>query len=280
MIKTTLDKKDEPFENQENKDFIYSATNYSDLGWLVFPCLPKTKNPMTPNGFYDATTERETISRWFNGKKPNIAVRTGRESKVFILDVDNKPEANKYGSHELEQLIAEHGDLPETPTQKTGGGMQYFFRYPDNLNDGDYIISKENAVARGLDTRGDGGYTMLPPSVHPNGKPYEWFIELSPWEVPLADPPEWLLQKIIRSKAPAKETPPTKSAEETATDLLKAQQALKTIPADDHDTWLNIGMALHSTAAGELAYQIWDEWSRKSAKYDSKDQRLSSDNYF
>ena len=39
------------------------------------------------------------------------------------------------------------------------------------------------------------------------------------------------------------------------------------IPADDYDTWLRVGMALH--ASGEAwARAVWDTWSQRSDKYD------------
>ena len=48
--------------------------------------------------------------------------------------------------------------------------------------------------------------------------------------------------------------------------------ALRRIDADDRDSWVKVGMALHSTGEIDRAFQIWDEWSRSSAKYDQRDQ--------
>jgi hypothetical protein len=47
-----------------------------------------------------------------------------------------------------------------------------------------------------LDVRGEGGYVVAPPSLHPSGLLYEW---LAP-EQPLADLPGWLLAKLRESK--------------------------------------------------------------------------------
>ena len=44
-------------------------------------------------------------------------------------------------------------------------------------------------------------------------------------------------------------------------------------PAEDRNAWLRIGMALHSTEAGEQAYGLWSEWSLQSPKFDPADQR-------
>ncbi len=54
--------------------------------------------------------------------------------------------------------------------------------------------------------RGDGGYVILPPSVHPDGTgEYEWAIRLD--ECPLSDPPEWLLQLVVRESTGAAAPP-------------------------------------------------------------------------
>ena len=46
------------------------------------------------------------------------------------------------------------------------------------------------------------------------------------------------------------------------------RSALAPIPADDYETWLEIGMSLHSIGAGPQAFGLWTEWSQTSPKYD------------
>ena len=48
-------------------------------------------------------------------------------------------------------------------------------------------------VAPGIDVRGDGGYVLAPPSIHPSGKRYEWSVDCTSTFAPA---PEWLLAKI------------------------------------------------------------------------------------
>lgn len=48
--------------------------------------------------------------------------------------------------------------------------------------------------------------------------------------------------------------------------------ALEFIAGTDRDTWLAVGMAIHSTAAPE-AFDIWNEWAAKWPKHDGVDQR-------
>jgi hypothetical protein len=50
----------------------------------------------------------------------------------------------------------------------------------------------------GIDLRGDGGYVVAPPSIHPLGAPYEWVDHT--WDEDLPDMPSWLLQLASSGK--------------------------------------------------------------------------------
>lgn len=54
-------------------------------------------------------------------------------------------------------------------------------------------------------------------------------------------------------------------------DWPRIKTALTKISADDYDTWLTVGMALHHESRGsEDGRDAFDEWSRSSAKYDGR----------
>lgn len=38
-------------------------------------------------------------------------------------------------------------------------------------------------------------------------------------------------------------------------------------PDMDYEEWLRVGMALHSTGAGQEAFELWDDWSKRGSKY-------------
>ena len=50
---------------------------------------------------------------------------------------------------------------------------------------------------------------------------------------------------------------------------LEALDHLASWRADDRETWLKVGMALHSVDDGLLS--AWDEWSQLSEKYQAKE---------
>jgi hypothetical protein len=110
-------------------------------------------------------------------------------SGVLVLDVDG-PE----GEANLAALLAVHGPLPVTPEQTTGKGRHLLFSVEGRTK------NTSRRLGAGLDTRGDGGYIIVAPSIHPNGKRYEWVAGLSPSEVEIAPAPEWLIAKLVKPK--------------------------------------------------------------------------------
>jgi hypothetical protein len=127
------------------------------------------------------------IQAWWQ-KYPgaNVGLVTGRQSGVWVLDVDPK----SGGDRSLAELIAAHGELPTTYTVRTGsGGLHYYFLLPDGVT----ITNSKGTLAAGLDVRGDGGQVVAPPSVSGIG-PY--FVLA---DVELAPAPEWLIEMVLAS---------------------------------------------------------------------------------
>jgi putative DNA primase/helicase len=54
-------------------------------------------------------------------------------------------------------------------------------------------------------------------------------------------------------------------------DLERVREMLPFIPADDYDTWLDVGMILHAHF-GDASRGEWDDWARRSSKFDPADQ--------
>lgn len=59
------------------------------------------------------------------------------------------------------------------PRSRTGKGWQLFFKHPGTL------IPNRAGIISGLDVRGDGGYVVASPSIHPSGKVYKWEVPLT-----------------------------------------------------------------------------------------------------
>ena len=133
----------------------------------VFPCLERAKTPAVAWGFRAATVDPQIIRGWW-GARPdcNVAIATGAISGVFVVDVDGVD-----GEFELRRLEAEHDTLPSTVEVITGAGRHLYFRMPEMP-----VRNSAGKVADNIDVRGDGGYVLVPPSIHPSGRAYTWSV--------------------------------------------------------------------------------------------------------
>jgi Bifunctional DNA primase/polymerase, N-terminal/Primase C terminal 1 (PriCT-1) len=175
---------------------IGTALALAARGMHVFPCRPRAKMPATDHGFLDATTETDTIRQWWRSEPAyNVAIATGTVSKVFAVDVDGLD-----AEFELRKLETEHGELPPTVEAITARGRHLYFRTPELP-----VRNSTGKIAPGIDVRGDGGYTLCPPSIHPSGKAYAWSVDSAS---AFASAPDWLLARITERR-PGLPTPPS-----------------------------------------------------------------------
>src|SRR5215207_1148565 len=140
-------------------------------------------------------------NRWYgeNGQHINrlqMGMITGKASgDVVMVDLDDhKTEACRYW---WLSLIHTHngGEEPHTWQQITGGGGRHlFFNTPAGWR------APTNRTPLGVDIRGQGGFAVLPPSMHDSGRRYAWKAGCEPWNPELMDgpakAPEWLMEAI------------------------------------------------------------------------------------
>ena len=80
----------------------------------------------------------------------------------------------------------------ETWQQRTGGGgRQMFFTYPPGWK---FAVNAKTTI--GVDIRCQGGFAVLPPTLHASGANYVWEAGLAPWEIDLLPAPDWLLEEV------------------------------------------------------------------------------------
>lgn len=118
---------------------LVAALAYGKRGWPVFPCYAIVdgqcdcgdadcrnpgKHPCTKHGFKDASTDAERIRGFFDDDPaPNVAIRTGAESGIVVLDIDPR----NGGDESLEALEREHGRLPKTVEAVSGGNGRHIY---------------------------------------------------------------------------------------------------------------------------------------------------------
>lgn len=146
------------------------------------------KHPRTAHGFKDATSDPLEVANWWaTWPNANIGMPTGPEVGVFVVDIDPR----HGGLQTLQGLMDDHGGLPETREVATGGGgMHLYFKCPDPP-----LQSTQNGLGPGIDTKGVGGYVVLPPSAHKSGNHYRWENE----GLPPARVPPWVPEVLHRT---------------------------------------------------------------------------------
>ena len=144
---------------------LHTALALANRGWPVLPCRAGEKVPATPHGFKDATTDPDTIRRWWDRMPTaNLAIATG-EPGPDVLDVDNHGD-DRHGFaafNRLKRAGMLRGALALVTTPR--GGLHVYFRGTNQGN-------RSKIGGHLLDFRSAGGYVLSPPSVVAD-KPYE-----------------------------------------------------------------------------------------------------------
>jgi hypothetical protein len=208
-------------QNPVAADLIEAALEWAEAGIPVFP-TGEDKRPLTKNGFYDASTDPETIEAMFKdvgARLHGIGGRMGAASGIFAIDADTyKPGEAGEAAKAYVLGLERSGMLPATRVHATrNGGRHYLFRAEEFPN---------CKPSKGVEVKGEGGYIILPPS------------------------PGYTVESRGLSDAPAKLVESLKAARSaqsaTSLDVLKAN----VLSGDDfHDSLTQIAAKLSS--AGE-----------------------------
>lgn len=187
-------------DNSEPTPLQRAAADYIGRGLAVIPLRRGQKVPATPHGINDWSDNPDQVPIWW-GMEPwaNVGIVTGQPSGgVFAIDLDVHDPAHS-GIDTLRDWEAVHGELPETWEQVTGsGGRQLFYRASRRVR------NSANGEL-GVDVRGDGGFVVAPPSIHPNGEPYEWSASPDDCEIADANDLVWEFVDYVRPSSTAGE---------------------------------------------------------------------------
>lgn len=285
-------------DNVDNKNpLLEAALEYLKLGWWIFPTrevdgekywnqkketwiTPPAKSPYIRGGLHSASNNPEQIKSWWN-QYPNagIGVNCGK-SKIFVVDVDNHVlDGKTTGIDNFMKMGIPHRDTWQSYTPS--GGLHLIYSDPNGIGK-----SHSNEMLQ-IDTRGDGGYIILPSSwlmvwlmEEQNG---EWvkikrekraYTKIGKWE----GKPMEILPKYLEILNPEKSNSPAHSEKKSdfnvdnQRELARLTSALSAIGAeycDNRSDWIKIGMAL--SGLGEIGFELWDGWSKQSDKYNRSD---------
>jgi hypothetical protein len=166
---------------------LEAAREYRRLGLHPIPCQPRGKRPLVEwKDYQEDPPHQDEIEAWW-AKTPdaNVALVLGRGT--FAVDLDGGVDA-------LKLLRAAGIEMPLCPVSRTGKGLHAFLSAPGPVPD--RVALLKNGGSAQVDIRGVG-IVVVPPSIHPTGKVYEWE---RPLELPLPLAPAALLDLIQRGR--------------------------------------------------------------------------------
>ncbi|MFC1650639.1 bifunctional DNA primase/polymerase [Candidatus Latescibacterota bacterium] len=222
------------------KTFLEYAEEYTKHGWHVFRIGFKSKSPLKgTHGFKDATLEQSKILKWFseNGKV-NIGIRTGEISGLVVVDIDKDKNKKIDGFKSIKAL----GGLTDTYTVKTKRGKQFYYKYP--ANEDKIGCTKNLGECGGIDLRGDDGYVVAPPSLHPDGIFYK--VEK---DLPLAELPESIIH-LYQNRPQRKKK--RKKSKEKSREIPQNNENFVILPYN-----LREGMALHNLSGPQVLIYLY-----------------------
>jgi hypothetical protein len=176
-----------------------------EAGYSVIPLSGKQPNysllPKDNEGkptwepFQKKRANLEQITKWFGAEKTNVGVICGAISGIVVIDIDPRNGG----------VVSEW--LSKYPTDCfviTGNsGAHLYYRHPGG-------IVENIHPAKGVDIKGDGGYVVAPPSLHPEtGRAYIWMGRGEPAPFPI---------ELLNQKASSDE----KSSDSWISSLIKA----------------------------------------------------------
>ncbi|MFE6648724.1 bifunctional DNA primase/polymerase [Nocardioides sp. NPDC057772] len=211
---------------QKTTDALTAALGYAARGWRVFPLLPGSKRPATPNhraaecdgtdawcrtghtGWEQRATSRgDWITRaWSSNPGYGVGIACG-PSRLVVVDLDTHkpgteiPEPWKRfeittGADVLDHLAGVHGGTitPTYTVQTVSGGTHLYYTVHDT---GRRFTNTAGKIGWLIDTRAHGGYVAAPPTR----------ISTSAYTVtddrPPARLPMFLLDLLTRNQQPA-----------------------------------------------------------------------------
>ena len=179
-------------------NLMEEALRYADKGWYVFPCREKPgdpyikngvsierkeKSPYTFNGLLSATKDKDQIRAWWDTwENAMIGVNAGM-SGLFVVDIDKK-HVDGFEEFSKWNINDEGGYHTTTPS----GGMHIIFK-------GEGKTKTDGKV--GIDTRGEGGYFIAPPSKILEGEYIGEYKRFDDWTKKLGVIPDGLMKKLF-----------------------------------------------------------------------------------
>jgi hypothetical protein len=249
---------------------VSEFTQYVEHGWALCPLQPGSKRPKGRawNDRKNALTSIGAVE-YLHG-----AGLLHSYSGTCALDIDDWPRAEEWLAERgvsLSELYSAPDAVRILSGRAGSGKLLYTLSSPlasVRITEGrDTLLEFRCASADGRSVQ-----DVLPPSIHPEtGHPYRWEYGdelVGDWRTPPPLPEAiralWEQRLVGQGSGEQEIAPPAASAE-----LSELRTLLRSFdPSASRDEWIKVGAALHyETGGSPEGMALWDEWSKKSDKY-------------
>jgi hypothetical protein len=203
--------------SNRGRPLLAAALQAAARGWPVFPLHPYTKFPAVKDWRNRATTDPEQITRWWTSTAYNIGADCGRAG-LLVVDLDdgrNHPPPGEWARHgvthgrQVLQILRERASAPQMPDTYTvatpSGGEHRYFLAPPGLALGNTAGERGNGLGPLIDTRGQGGFIILPGSLRRTGGQRRRYEVTT--DAPVAPLPQWIATALTPAPEPMRHPP-------------------------------------------------------------------------
>lgn len=212
---------------QQTFDSLNIALQYLAAGLSILPIADGTKRPddsllptvwdeerqktvPTWRPFQERQAYRREVERWFQRGTAGIGIIGGAVSGgLVVIDIESVEAFDSWSANA--RALAGDEVVSSLPVVATGKGRHVYFRMANPIGNRKLATAGKSVLA---ETRGEGGYVLAPPSVHPSGAIYT-LISGDLAQIPLVSPETALaLLDAARALAPREEHPAGRPASE------------------------------------------------------------------
>ena len=179
-----------------------------DMGYVVIPlcssnhkgmtsshikgCTSPGKRPLVSNWTNITNVSREQFKAWSEQfPTANWGMVLGQTLYYNLVGID----IDGVEGEEYWKQITKDKVLPDTVEFSTGAGRRILYQLPYGLQTKKNKTTLDGAHAE-VAFCCQGQQTVIPPSVHHTGRKYEWVPGKSPFEIDVAQAPQWIIDLV------------------------------------------------------------------------------------
>ena len=171
------DDDDNSTASREARELYIAALRWWKRGYNVVPQSPDgAKYPAVKwKGLQERRVTDDELLYQHAKFTYGVGFITGAISGIIVIETDGLA-----GETALNEFESKYGRLPETLVVRSGSkrGFHRHYKHP-----GHKVKTKANQAIK-IDVKGDGGFCVLPPSLHKSGGRYEIVHDAEPAELP------------------------------------------------------------------------------------------------